>query len=204
MRSALKFFVPALAVSLTLAACGSSSSSSGSSAQTAAPAASTTPSSSGAGAVVVRSAANPALGATVLVNAQGMTLYSLSGERGGKFICTSSACTQVWHPLSAAAGTPSGSVGSLGTVKRPDGTEQVTYKGVPLYTFAEDQKAGEAKGQGIKDVGTWTAVTVSGSSSSAPARCAATTPAKPASESAPPASSGSESSSSGGGGGYAY
>ena len=74
--------------------------------QTAAPAASTTPSSSGASAVVVRSAANPALGATVLVNAQGMTLYSLSGEQGGKFICTSSACTQVWHPLSAAAGTP--------------------------------------------------------------------------------------------------
>jgi len=197
MRSALKFFVPALAVSLTLAACGSSSNSSSSASQTAAPAAGTTPSSSGASAVVVKSAANPALGATVLVNAQGMTLYSLSGEQGGKFICTSSACTQVWHPLSAAAGTQSGSVGSLGTVKRPDGTEQVTYKGMPLYTFAEDQKAGEAKGQGIKDVGTWTAVTVSASSSSAPA-AAATTPAKPASESAPPASSG------GGGGGYAY
>ena len=56
--------------------------------------------------------------------------------------------------------TPSGGVGSLGTVKRPDGTEQVTYKGMPLYTFAQDQKPGDAGGQGIKDVGTWTAVTV--------------------------------------------
>jgi predicted lipoprotein with Yx(FWY)xxD motif len=147
--------------------------------------------------VVVKSAANSTLGATVLVDTQGMTLYSLSGEQGGKFICTSSACTQVWHPLSAAAGTPSGSVGSLGTVKRPDGTEQVTYKGMPLYTFTQDQTPGEAKGQGIKDVGTWTAVTVSAKSSSAPA-APATTPAEPASKSAPPASSG------GGGGGYAY
>jgi predicted lipoprotein with Yx(FWY)xxD motif len=201
MRSALKSLVPALAVSLALAACGSSSSSSGSSSQAAASAASTTPSSSGESAVVVKSAANSTLGATVLVNAQGMTLYSLSGEQGGKFICTSSACTQVWHPLSATAGTPSGSVGSLGTVKRPDGTEQVTYKGKPLYTFAQDQTAGEAKGQGIKDVGTWTVVIIGAKSSSAPAATApATTPAKPATtpaESAPPASSG-------GGGGYAY
>jgi predicted lipoprotein with Yx(FWY)xxD motif len=154
----------------------------------------------------VKTASNTTLGATVLVDAQGMTLYSLSGERNGKFICTSSACTQVWHPLSASAGTPSGSVGSLGSVKRPDGTEQVTYKGMPLYTFAQDQKPGDAKGQGVKDVGTWTAVTAGANSSSAPAAAPATTPAEPApapapaqSESAPPAGSGG-----GGGGSYGY
>ncbi|MFZ1156118.1 MAG: hypothetical protein WAN93_14570 [Solirubrobacteraceae bacterium] len=110
-----------------------------------------------------------------------MTLYRLSGEQNGKFICTSSACLQVWHPLSTSTGTPSGSVGSLSTVKRPDGTEQVTYKGAPLYTFTEDQKPGDTKGQGIKDVGTWTAVTTSSQSSSSPAPAtAATTPAEPA------------------------
>jgi hypothetical protein len=63
---------------------------------------------------------------------------------------------------------------------------QVTYKGMPLYTFAPDQKPGDAKGQGIKDVGTWTAVAVSASSSSSAA--AASTPA-PA-ETTQPASSG--------------
>jgi predicted lipoprotein with Yx(FWY)xxD motif len=196
MRSALKFLIPALGASLTLAACGGGSNSSGSSSQaSAAPAAATT--SSEGGAVVVKSAANSTVGATVLVDAQGRTLYSLSGEQGGKFICTSAACTQVWHPLSAS-GTPSGSVGSLGTVKRPDGSEQVTYKGMPLYTFAEDQAPGEAKGQGIKDVGTWTAVTTSATSSGAPAGAApVTTPAQPAA----PAES---ESSSGGGSSYGY
>jgi predicted lipoprotein with Yx(FWY)xxD motif len=186
MRSAMKVLVPALAASLTLAACGSSSSKSGSSSQAATAPATTT--SSSASAVVVKSASNATLGATVLVDAQGMTLYSLSAEHNGKFICTSSACLQVWHPLSAASSTPSGSVGSLGTVKRPDGSEQVTYKGMPLYTFTQDQAPGEAKGEGIKDVGTWTAVTV-GSSSNSSSAPASAEPAAPA-ESAPPASSG--------------
>jgi predicted lipoprotein with Yx(FWY)xxD motif len=118
-----------------------------------------------------------------------MTLYHLSGEQSGRFICASTACLQVWHPLSATAGsTPTGSVSSLGTVKRPDGSEQVTYKGMPLYTFAQDTKAGDAGGQGIKDVGTWSAVTATAAASSAPAP--------------PPASGGGGSSSSGGGYGY--
>lgn len=204
MHPAIKTLVPALAASLTLAACGSSSNTSGSSSQAAAAPAGIT--SSTEGAAVVKSAANSTLGTTVLVNAQGMTLYSLSGEHNGKFICTSSACLQVWHPLSASTGTPSGSVGSLGRVKRSDGTVQVTYKGMPLYTFAQDQSPGEAKGQGIKDVGTWTAVTVgsASSSSSAPASAPASTPAAPAApaepaEPTPPASSGG-----GGGSSYGY
>jgi predicted lipoprotein with Yx(FWY)xxD motif len=191
MRSALKFLALPLAASLTLAACGSSSSSSGSSSQAAAPA-TTTSSSSGEGTAVVKSASNATLGTTVLVDAQGMTLYSLSGEQNGKWICTSSACTGIWHPVSApSSGTPSGSVGSLVTVKRPDGTMQVTYKGMPLYTFASDTNPGDAKGQGIKDVGTWTAVTASSSAS------AASAPATTHTETTPPASSG-------GGGGYGY
>jgi predicted lipoprotein with Yx(FWY)xxD motif len=193
MRSSLKFLLPALAASLVLAACGSSSSKSGSSSQAGTTPANTTPSSSGEGAAVVKSASNATLGATVLVDARGMTLYHLSAEQNGKFICTGSACLQVWHPLIASAGTPNGSVGSLGTVKRPDGTEQVTYKGMPLYTFASDQKPGDAKGQGIKDVGIWTAVTVSTKSSSGVpgASAPATTPTQPAA----PANSG---------GGYGY
>ncbi len=171
MRTFLKFSVPSLAAVLTLAACGSSSSSETTSATT-----QTTSSTPAATVALIRSAANPTIGASVLTNAQGMTLYRLSGEQNGKFICTSSACLKDWHPvLVTGASTPTGTVSSLGTVKRPEDTVQVTYKGEPLYTFTADQKAGEANGQGIKDVGTWNAVTVAAGAaggSSAPAEAA--------------------------------
>ena len=167
MRKSMKLVTPMLASSMLLVACGSSTSSK-STAETsgqAAPAASS---------AVVKTASNSTLGSTVLVNAQGMTLYHLSGEQGGKFICTSSACVGVWHPLTVAEGTTPTGAESLGTVKRPDGTEQVTYKGAPLYTFAQDSAEGEVKGQGIKDVGTWSAVATSSSSASAPAATSTT------------------------------
>jgi predicted lipoprotein with Yx(FWY)xxD motif len=187
MRHLLKLSLPALAVSLLLAACGSSSSSNTtSSTASTQPAAQT--SSSSSSAVVVKSASS-SLG-TILVDSQGMTLYHLSGEQNGKFICTSTACLGVWHPLITPSGSePSGEVGSLGTVKRPEGTMQVTYKGTPLYTFTGDQQPGETKGQGIKDVGTWSVITTSSSS----------TPPSTSSSSEPEKSSGGGSS-----GGYGY
>jgi len=177
MRQTLKYLLPGLAASLTLAACGSSYSNQGS-AHASSPKSSTAGSSGTAAAAVVRTASNATLGATVLTDAQGMTLYRLSGEQNGKFICTSSACLQVWHPVSASsASARSGGVGSLGTVKRPDGTQQVSYKGMPLYTFAGDQQAGDAKGQGLKDVGTWSALKVSASSAPATQSAPASQPA---------------------------
>jgi hypothetical protein len=40
----------------------------------------------------------------------------------------------------------------VGTVTRTDGTKQVTLAGLPLYLFASDSKAGEAKGQAVGGV----------------------------------------------------
>ena len=178
MRLVMKL-IPAVAVSSLLAACGSSSSTSSPSVSAARP-------SGSAGTAVVKTASVWSLGASVLVDAQGLTLYHLSGEQNGKWICTSAACVKVWHPLAASTGgAPSGTVGSLGTVTRPGGAVQVTFRGMPLYSFVGDTKPGEAKGQGIKDVGVWTAVTANGATASKPA--AATT---------------TSSSSSGGGYGY--
>jgi len=119
--------------------------------------------SAGQRARVVSTAKNGSIGATVLVNLQGRTLYSLSVERKGKFICTDKTCLSFWHPLVVKAGvTPTGAK-SLGTVRRPDGRRQVTYRGGPLYTFTGDQRRSDAKGEGFKDVGVWHAATVGAS-----------------------------------------
>jgi predicted lipoprotein with Yx(FWY)xxD motif len=106
-------------------------------------------------------------GHTLLTTTSGHTLYSLSAERHGKFICTeASGCTGIWKPLTIPAGmTPQGPV-KLGMIERPEGTVQVTYRGLPLYTFAADKKRGQVKGEGLKDVGTWHPATVSGSAGS--------------------------------------
>jgi predicted lipoprotein with Yx(FWY)xxD motif len=171
----MKFLIPAVAAALLLAACGSSSKSSNSSASSAA--------ASGTSSVTIKTASVGSLG-TVLVDSKGMTLYRLSGAHAGKLICTTSACVHIWIPLTVPAGATARGVSGLGMVKRPNGVEQVAYNGQPLYTFAQDTAPGQAKGQGIKDVGTWDAVTTSAKSSTAPAS--------------------SSSSSSSGGGGYSY
>src|SRR6478609_7355530 len=110
--------------------------------------------------VVAKQAENASLGSVVLTTTKGRTLYSLSAETKGRFICTG-ACVSTWHPLLVPAGVkPTGPV-KLGTIKRPEGKTQVTFKGRPLYSFAGDAKAGDANGEGIKDVGTWHAAAIS-------------------------------------------
>jgi predicted lipoprotein with Yx(FWY)xxD motif len=117
---------------------------------------------SGAGTVAV--ADNPELGA-ILVNADGFTLYDFHKDKGGKSACYG-ACAGTWPPL-ITDGSPQAIKGAmpakLGTTKRTDGTVQVTYAGLPLYTYAADTKPGEAKGQDIDSFGAeWYALQPSG------------------------------------------
>ena len=127
-----------------------------------------TRSSSAGPAKLVSTAHNQTLGRTILVNSRGRSLYSLSVERHGRFICKTSACLSLWTPLTVRKGTKPTGVARLGTVKRPDGKIQVAYRGAPLYTFSQDRKRGDVKGNGFKDVGVWRVVAVS-KSHSAPA-----------------------------------
>jgi predicted lipoprotein with Yx(FWY)xxD motif len=122
-----------------------------------------------ASGAVVRQAQNPDLGKVVLTNDKGLTLYSLSVEKHGRFICTDSACLALWRPLLVAPGRePNGPV-PLGTVRRPKGGPiQVTYRGRPLYRFVEDVKPGEANGEGFRDVGTWHAASSAATGSPEP------------------------------------
>src|SRR5947207_10301730 len=111
--------------------------------------------------------AGRALGKTVLVNRAGLTLYSLSAETKGRFVCTG-ACVSTWHPLLIRRGRKPSGAHSLATIRRPNGQTQVTYRGKPLYTFSGDHKRGDANGEGFRDVGVWHAA-VAGTSTKAPA-----------------------------------
>lgn len=105
---------------------------------------------------VAKEAESAALGKTVLTTLRGRTLYSLSAETGGRFICTG-ACLSAWRPLLVAKTVQATGPAPLSQVERPDGRTQVTYKGRPLYTFSGDSKAGDVNGHGIEDVGIWRA-----------------------------------------------
>ena len=103
----------------------------------------------------VLAAANAQLG-TILTNAQGRTLYYFLPERGGKIVCSSSACTSYWPPSLSAGGNPTGSAGvtgQLGVIARGGGAQQITYATWPLYTFAGDSAAGQTSGQGVVGFG---------------------------------------------------
>jgi predicted lipoprotein with Yx(FWY)xxD motif len=119
------------------------------------------------GAVTIGTSSVPAVG-TVLVDTKGFTLYDLASESGGTITCTGS-CAANWPPLLLPAGVMSATPGSgvsaskLGTIARPDGGTQVTYNGLPLYLFVNDQSPGQANGQGVAG---FHVVTPSGSSTS--------------------------------------
>ena len=92
---------------------------------------------------------NMALG-TVLVNAQGRTLYYFVPERGGKVVCTGQ-CTNAWPPLFGTSLSPTAGAalpGQLGVVARGS-SEQITYNHWPLYTFAGDGGPDQTNGQGV-------------------------------------------------------
>jgi predicted lipoprotein with Yx(FWY)xxD motif len=117
---------------------------------------------------VVKTATNKTLGEKILVNRKGLSLYSLSVERKGKFICTNMTCLSLWKPLTVAKGVVATGAAHLSVVLRPDGRRQVAYKGGPLYTFAMDKRLGDVKGNGFKDVGVWRVVAVSTSKTPPP------------------------------------
>ena len=106
------------------------------------------------GAAYVALGSVPKLG-MVLVDSKGFVLYDFHKDKGTTSACYG-ACEGGWPPL-LTKGAPQPSNGAtasmLGTTERKDGSMQVTYAGHPLYTFAGDQKPGEANGNDISAFG---------------------------------------------------
>lgn len=99
-----------------------------------------------------------------LVDAGGNTLYLFTEDGEGTSSCTGD-CLQAWPALTVDDDpTWDDDVdGSLvdTTEREDDGSRQVTYDGMPLYTFASDGGPGDVNGQGSGDV--WFVVAPDGS-----------------------------------------
>jgi predicted lipoprotein with Yx(FWY)xxD motif len=114
------------------------------------------------GGEAIRIADNAEFG-QILVTADGKTLYTNTVDSPGNLKCTNVACTAFWPPYTVAAQPVAGEglPGLLGTITRPDGSLQVTYNDLPLYTFYQDQAAGDTGGNGFTDFGgTWHVVAI--------------------------------------------
>jgi predicted lipoprotein with Yx(FWY)xxD motif len=89
----------------------------------------------------------------VIVDGNGRTVYVFDKDTSGKSNCEGD-CLAKW-PAVPAEGTPKldGIDASLvGTVTRSDGSKQLSIAGLPVYLFAQDSKAGQAKGQAVGGV----------------------------------------------------
>jgi len=153
----LRLLLPLAVVSLLVAAgCGSSSSSSNSSKTS-----SSSSNASNATVVLKKTGVGD-----VLTGSNGRTLYLFEKDKSPTSTC-SGECANDWPPLMASGNPSAGSgvkVSMLGTAKRSDGKEQVTYNGHPLYYYEGDKKAGQTAGQGLDAFGAeWYVVGANGS-----------------------------------------
>jgi predicted lipoprotein with Yx(FWY)xxD motif len=84
----------------------------------------------------------------------GMTLYQYTKDANNVSNCTG-ACAIAWPPytvsatIAASLTADPGIAGKIGTIKRADGSLQVTYRSLPLYFFVQDTKPGDTKGEAV-------------------------------------------------------
>jgi predicted lipoprotein with Yx(FWY)xxD motif len=178
VRHATPLGAAASTVALIVAGCGSSGTTT-SKTSAAAPASTGTTSSAaqtsgyGAGgstpapaaAAITIATKQDKLGTILDAGPKQKTVYLFEGDKGSQSACAG-ACTHVWPPVTTTGAAKSGggaSAADLGTITRPDGTKQVTYKGHPLYFFARDGDKGDAYGQGVNGFGaSWYVLSPSG------------------------------------------
>ena len=161
MDRRFRYVVVGFGLALSLAACSSNSAASvappSAAASVAAPSAAASEAAPSAAASAAASASTGATIAlkttslgTIIVDAQGRTLYKFDKDTAGTSTCYDQ-CAANW-PALVATGTPTAGTGldasKLTTVDRTDGTKQVKYGEFPLYYFAADKAAGDTNGQG--------------------------------------------------------
>jgi predicted lipoprotein with Yx(FWY)xxD motif len=176
MKNWMAAAVCAAGVALAASACSSSATSSNSSAtapppSSSAPAQADSPSAaasseSSGSAETIELKSISGIEDKALVDEEGKALYLWEADKNGTSTCAG-ACAAAWPPVTTSGAPQAGSgvdKSLLGTVKRDDGTEQVTYNKHPLYYYSGDTAAGQQNGQGINAFGAlWYVVSPNGS-----------------------------------------
>ncbi len=91
---------------------------------------------------------------TILVDAEGQTLYVFLNDSGGESSCYGE-CAANWPALETEGEPQSGAdvdASLLGTTEHEDGSVQVTYNEWPLYHFAADEAPRDTNGQAVGEV----------------------------------------------------
>lgn len=92
----------------------------------------------------------------ILVDGRRHALYAFTRDaRGGTSRCAG-ACAAAWPPF-IVTGRPRALAGAkaslVGTVRRPDGRRQATYRGRPLYFYVGDRRPGQVLCQDVFEYG---------------------------------------------------
>jgi len=92
-------------------------------------------------------------GVSYLTDDNGMTLYYFTLDTNGQSACYG-GCADAWPVFYAASVTVSDPLkaSDFDTITRTDGSKQTTYKGWPLYYWAQDKAAGDMTGEGVHKV----------------------------------------------------
>ena len=91
-----------------------------------------------------------------LTDGAARTLYVFSLDPPGKSTCVG-ACARMWVPARSFGGKPQPGSGvgapSVGNIQRPDGSEQITFNGHPVYYYTGDASPGQSNGNGRSEYG---------------------------------------------------
>jgi predicted lipoprotein with Yx(FWY)xxD motif len=108
--------------------------------------------------------ARPSSFGKVLFDGRGFVLYAFTKDH--RTSACSGACATAWPPYVVRGGLRAGAgvkASLLGTVRRANGSRQVTYAGRPLYFYVGDRKPGQILCQNASEFGgLWLIVRPSG------------------------------------------
>lgn len=88
---------------------------------------------------------------TYITDFSGMTLYTFNKDTAGVSNCTG-GCLKAWPAYTSGATAQGSFPENISVIVRSDGSKQFAWKGMPLYYYVSDTKAGDITGDNVGNV----------------------------------------------------